>query len=498
MTDRNHTPLLDALIHHSDSNPVSYHVPGHRYGQALSDADRIEKQWYSTIMKIDVTELSATDDLHHPEGPIAEAQHLAAQCFGAEETFFLVGGSTSGNIALLLAVCEPDDIIIVQRNVHKSVINGLMLAGAKVAFIMPEIDDRTGVATVPSLDTVVQAVHQYPEAKAVFLTNPNYYGMSVDLELYVEKIHSHGLLLLVDEAHGAHYGLHPALPQSAIQAGADAVVQSTHKTLTAMTMGAMLHIQGERMPRESLRQALAAIQSSSPSFPIMASLDISRAMIDRHGAEWFEAGLSAANKLRRWVYEESTVLQTIHSEDDSNAYDQMDALRVVLWNHTEVLTGFELQKHMEERGCWIEMADARHVVLIIGIQTSETDIDKLIAVCQEIELVILNSKRVIESKSLLLPTPTKLQKVSHETILLRRKANIEGILRVALSEAVNETSAEMVIPYPPGIPIVYPGERLSAELVDRIRQLSSLGARFQGAVDSTMQTIAVYQRESVL
>ena len=188
----------------------------------------------------------------HQQVLLLKAQELAARSFGAEETFFLVGGSTSGNLAMILAICEPGQQIIVQRNAHKSVLNGLALAGAKAIFIMPQTDPVSGLEIVPELSVVEEALVRYPDAKGVFLTNPSYYGLSVDLETYASLIHRYEKLLLVDEAHGAHYGLHPEFPTSALQAGADAVVQSTHKTLSALTMGAMLHVQGKRMDREAL------------------------------------------------------------------------------------------------------------------------------------------------------------------------------------------------------------------------------------------------------
>ncbi|GGG87305.1 lysine decarboxylase [Paenibacillus radicis (ex Gao et al. 2016)] len=494
-------------------------------------------------MQLDTTELSATDDLHHPEAAIAEAQQLAAACFGAEETCFLVGGSTSGNLALLLGVCDPGDIIIVQRNVHKSVINGLKLAGARAVFIMPQIDERTGIATLPSLASVSQALAQYPEAKAVFVTNPNYYGMSTRLGPYADFIHAEGKMLLVDEAHGAHYGFHPLLPESAVGAGADGVVQSTHKTLTALTMGAMLHMQGERLPRAAVRQALATVQSSSPSFPIMASLDISRAMIERHREGWFEPGIQAAAVFRNWLAERNPKwLATLHPEDRSSAYDQLDPLRVLITDTTGNHSGFELQRLLEEQGCWAEMADPRYVVLVFGIQTTMQDVERLIKACEIIEARIVNfavtTPIMPEAQPKLLPerdANSALVMSSHPIVqgdLKSLQTEIEvqtevqakdqtenqatedqpdnlasvqavtepisfartnSIARVKLAEAAGRCSAEMVVPYPPGIPVLYAGERITEASIRQISHLAKHGAKFQGASDPSMQTIEVQE-----
>ncbi|NIK26690.1 aminotransferase class I/II-fold pyridoxal phosphate-dependent enzyme [Paenibacillus lupini] len=486
-------PLFQALVRHYETSPVSFHVPGHRYGQVYENEHDIESQWLATIMKLDTTELSSTDDLHHPEGAIAEAQKLAAECFGAEETFFLVGGSTSGNLAMILGVCEPGDLIIVQRNVHKSVINGLRLAGAKSVFVMPRMDEETGLATTPSYEDIRQALEQYPEAKAVMLTNPNYYGMSTNLRSYVELVHSYDKLLLIDEAHGAHFGFHPSFPESAIQAGADAVVQSTHKTLSALTMGAMLHIQGSRIPREAIRKALSAIQSSSPSFPIMASLDVARVMVDRYRSTWFDKGCDSAQAFRSWIDREGRALRVLHTEKNSTAYDILDPLRIVLWDETRTYSGFELQRMLEEQGCWVEMADLRHVVLVWGGQTGDEDRLKLQAVCTLIEQMIkANPAKSGERKVSTVFYPGNGNPIGLKPVEWSRKSR--QYHRTPLSEAEGFEAAEMVIPYPPGIPIVYPGEMLTAQLIRYISALAETGAKFQGAIDSTMQTIAVYPR----
>ncbi|WP_158702797.1 aminotransferase class I/II-fold pyridoxal phosphate-dependent enzyme, partial [Paenibacillus faecalis] len=287
--DRERAPLIEALLTYKNKANISFHVPGHKNGKVYDGIQ--DAELFSEVMKIDVTEISGTDDLHHPEGVIREAQLLAADCFGAEESFFLVGGSTAGNLAMVLTVCsQPGDLILLQRNVHKSVLNGLMLAGARAVFLEPQIDEYSGLAVMPSQETVRAALAAYPEAKAVFVTSPNYYGMGSDLKELADLCHANEVPLLVDEAHGAHYGMHPDLPESALSCGADGVVQSTHKMLSAMTMGSMLHVQGRLLDRSLLRQRLAMVQSSSPSYPVMASLDLARRLLHAQGPGAFTAG----------------------------------------------------------------------------------------------------------------------------------------------------------------------------------------------------------------
>ncbi|MBM7569360.1 aminotransferase class I/II-fold pyridoxal phosphate-dependent enzyme [Paenibacillus sacheonensis] len=487
-----YAPLFDSLYALYASHPDSYHVPGHKYGKSLASVPGLPDHAlhsFRTVMEMDVTELSMTDDLHAPSGIIEEAQHLAAATFGAERTFFLVGGSTAGNLAMILAACEPDDLILVQRNTHKSVLNGLKLSGARAVFLMPERDSDYGLDAVPSLAVVERALQQYPEAKALFLTNPSYYGLSVNLAPYADLVHRYGKMLLVDEAHGAHYGLHSAFPQSALQAGADAVVQSTHKTLLALTMGAMLHIQGERINQDAIADALRMIQSSSPSYPIMASLDITRAMIDGYGSDMFERGLAASMAFQQWVSEQGSIgliRKTTYGT-------QLDPLRVLIYDRTGSLTGFELQRRLETFGIYAEMADSRYVVLLLGIGASIEEVERL---QQALSLIMVE----VESNDCANGTrmeykPVSLQGSLSEPVKFNRiganRLNPSGTERIPLNDAEGRYAAETVIPYPPGIPLLYEGERISAHAITMITQLVADGARCQGAVDPSMRTIAV-------
>jgi arginine/lysine/ornithine decarboxylase len=490
-------PIFEALINHANSDPVGFHVPGHHGGQALKQ-DLWDEQmsdnplaYFEKIMQMDVTELSSTDDLHHPEASIMEAQQLAAATFGAEETYFLVGGSTSGNIALLLTVCEPDDIIIVQRNVHKSIINGLKLAGARAVFLTPQIEPQTGLSTVPTVQQVEEALAAYPEAKAVFLSNPNYYGMGVKLKPYIDIVHSYNKPIMIDEAHGAHYGLHASFPQSAVSEGADAVVQSAHKTLPTLTMGALLHVQGIRIARDTLRQSLAMIQSSSPSFPILASIDISRAMIDSLGDRLFEQSLRSAAAFREWLQQKGTAICEMKIDGNKGDTLRLDPLRVVLHDRTGTRSGYELQKRLESYGCFAEMADPRYAVLVFGIQTTLRDTQRLQKAIKAISDEHLeqgaNSKSIPYINEDLPLSNT--EPVSFARARFKNKTS----LRIQLSAAEHHISAEMVTPYPPGIAILYPGERITASMIVHIQHLSAMGAKFQGAADPAMETILIYE-----
>ncbi|MFC4098758.1 aminotransferase class I/II-fold pyridoxal phosphate-dependent enzyme [Paenibacillus xanthanilyticus] len=488
-----HAPIAVMLERHKRTGPVSFHVPGHQFGRGVNDIPGIPSADLlaplKQVMGIDITELSFSDDLHDPSGAIAEAEQLAAACFGAQKTYLLVGGSTSGNIAMILASCKPGERLLVQRNVHKSVINGLMLAGAEAVFLNPTIEENTGLSLPPSPAVVEQALKRYPDAKGLLLTNPSYYGLSVNLLPYASLLHDKGKLLLVDEAHGAHYGHHAAFPTSAVQAGADVVVQSTHKTLHALTMGAMLHTQGELIDHAALRHALQMVQSSSPSYPILASLDIARAMLDTYGEAWFGPGLAAVQKVREALYAAGGRFEAVQIEHEQY---RMDPLRLLLQDKLGKLSGFEMQQQLEKHNIWTEMADPKRVVLLFGAQTTEADAERLIkALCHiEDEQSGLSGDgwSTVATGAYEDELDEQLAAIS-EPVLFDRSP-VQSMV-VDLQAAVGRCSAEMVVPYPPGIPLLYRGECITPQAVKRIRGLAASGARFQGSSDAAMRTISI-------
>ncbi|WP_042201172.1 aminotransferase class I/II-fold pyridoxal phosphate-dependent enzyme [Paenibacillus camerounensis] len=555
-------PIYEMLEQYRLKGNISYHVPGHKNGNAYSTGGGAG--FLGEIMRYDVTEITGTDDLHHPEGVIQEAQELAADCFGAEESFLLVGGSTAGNLALILTVCpEPGMTLILQRNVHKSVIHGLMLAGVNAVFMEPQLDTDSGLAVAPAAEAVQAALAAYPEAAAVLVTMPNYYGMGTDLAPLARICHASSVPLLVDEAHGAHYGQHPALPAGALACGADGVVQSTHKMLPALTMGAMLHVQGPRLDRALLRQRLAMVQSSSPSYPLMASLDLARRLVHTGRAGAFTAGLAAVDVLKRGLAElpRFGLLQPAAQQQTPGgagtaagepappasgaAYTTQDPFKAVIYDAAGVLVGFELQRRLEEKGIVPEMSDDRHVVLAFSLGSKAEEAAALLGALRGIdaeapaagrpglssaeesahcrngaavkELTPLRSPRAsaLVRESVHSDSPDTVAEAIREPGAFR-PANIStwNILSgqlfsqpvrftmkpvsqaetesIPLEYSIGRTSAEMVIPYPPGIPLLYPGEVITDAACSRLEALSRGGARFQACADPLLQRIRVY------
>ncbi len=476
-----HAPLYEALVSHSRGRRHSFHVPGHKYGASF---DQAGSGHYHSLLSLDLTEISGMDDLHQPQGVIALAQQLAAEAFGADETKFLIGGSTVGNMALIMSVCKPGEKILVQRNCHKSVYNGIILAQAIPVFIIPAVDPSTGVAAGARREDVERVLHAHPDAKAVFLTNPTYYGMGIDLAKMAAAVHRFGIPLLIDEAHGAHYGFHPDVPLSAMLCGADAAVQSTHKMATSMTMTSMLHIQGERINRERLYRALAMLQSSSPSYPLMASLDLARRHIVLAGRKELERALPTVEWLRDkigtipWL---STPALT-----DGAVYTTLDPLKLLLCLHTAELSGYQLQAILEANGVYPELAEPTHVLLAASTGTSANDVEQ---VWNTIESIVLETGHRHNHEKMY-PSVLASSFLREQALPMHEAVN-RTCRSVALEQAAGKVCAEMVIPYPPGIPLLVPGERIDTEVVSLLRELRSSGTRFHGVNDASLQEIDI-------
>ncbi|MEJ8546131.1 aminotransferase class I/II-fold pyridoxal phosphate-dependent enzyme [Brevibacillus borstelensis] len=475
-------PLYEQLVKHASRHPHPFHVPGHKMGHSF---DQIGRGTFGPLLELDTTEISGMDDLHHPEGVIAEAQKLAAEAFGAEETRFLIGGSTVGNMALIMAVCRPGEKILVQRNCHKSVFHGMMLARANPVYIVPAVDPASGVAVGLRREDVERALIAHPDVKAVFLTNPTYYGMGIDLAKMAAAVHRFGVPLLVDEAHGSHYGFHPAFPQSAMASGADAAVQSTHKMTTALTMSSMLHVQGSLIDRERLARSLALLQSSSPSYLLMASLDLARRHLVMEAPEEWSELLPLLDKLREAVREMPWV--ELAASEPTSVYTTMDPLKLMLMPRTGDMDGFGLQQLLEDFRIYPELADTGHVLLAASSGTRPEDLDQLLRALQSRpEQPHSPSKRIVQpgivSSSFL-----------REQAMPIHEAMDAPLVSVPLEQSLGRIAGEMIIPYPPGIPLLTPGERIDESFLALLKELRKSQVRFQGVRDSRLQTILVVQ-----
>src|SRR5690625_2615133 len=273
---------------------MSFHVPGHKHGLVFP---KETLTFFKSMLPIDLTELMGLDDLHAPRGILKDAETLAQQYFNTIQTYFIVGGSTVGNLAMILATCSPGEKIIVQRNSHKSIMNGLELAQAEPVSIAPSYDEEVSRYTHPSVKALEQAILNHPDAKAVILTYPDYFGRTYPLKQVIQRAHHHQMAVLIDEAHGVHFSLGNPFPPSSLELGADVVVHSAHKMAPAMTMASLLHINSKRVSEERLSHYLQMLQSSSPSYPLLASLDIARYFLANFSMNEIEETIKSVEQL---------------------------------------------------------------------------------------------------------------------------------------------------------------------------------------------------------
>lgn len=473
--NQKHTPLYDALIKHKNKKAISFHVPGHKNGEVfLKEAHPV----FQNILNVDVTELSGLDDLHSPTEAILEAETLLANYYEVKKSFFLINGSTVGNLAMILSAVSEGDEVLVQRNCHKSIMNGLSLANVKPIFIAPEFDTEWQVAGGLTLNSIKEAVRDYPQVKALIVTYPNYYGMVTNLKEIINFCHERNIIVLVDEAHGAHFKRSKGLPMSATELGADVVVQSAHKTLPAMTMGSYLHYNSERVDLERVKAFLRMLQSSSPSYPIMASLDLARKYIATYEEEDLQYTLQMISQFR-------DKLNRIPSIKLLSYKGEGDPLKITIQSRT-ALTGFALQSKLEEYGIFTELADEHNVLFIFPL-LKRGDLYPIEDVWSAIVKGI-GGEETSERNFWELNKGTSIStlQMSYKE---QQKKKVEII---PLSEANGRVCAESIIPYPPGIPLLLPGELIKSEDIKQIHNLLEAGSRFQGGENIKKHNLKVF------
>lgn len=460
------TPLYTALIQHQSTRPISFHVPGHKNGTLFPS---FAKSTYQELLKIDATEITGLDDLHDAEGCIHEAQNLLRDLYQTVASYFLVNGSTVGNLVMILATCHQGDTVLVQRNCHQSILNGLELAGVKPIFLTPAFNEDGQIPTLLTKQIVQQAIQLHPEAKALILTYPNYYGFVDSIEEVICVAKGAGLFILVDEAHGAHFQLE-GFPKSTLSFGADVVVHSAHKTLPAMTMGSYLHIGTNQINRHEVERYLSMLQSSSPSYPIMASLDLARHYL---------ANLQDTQAILENI---QAFRQSLHKIEGIRLLEAplLDPLKVTVQSTTG-LSGYALQALFEEQGIFSELADPFNVLLVLPLAVVDyTDTLKRIKNC-----TFEKGEPLQKEKNLYIEETQKLARPFHQ---LKGETSYE-----TFEVAIGKVSAELVTPYPPGIPLIMKGERITQQHIENIQRYQSLGSRFHGGSKLASQQLLVYK-----
>ncbi len=487
------TPLLDALRAAAHKPHAPFYTPGHKRGQGIPQP--MVNLLGASVFSADLPELPDLDNLFAPEGVIQEAQELAAAAFGADQTWFLVNGSTAGVIAAILATCGTGDKIILPRNIHQSAIAGLVLSGAVPVFINPEFDLSTDLAHSITPAAVAAALKQYPEAKAVMMIYPTYHGACGDVSAIAQLTHQHNIPLLVDEAHGPHFAFHPDLPPSALSAGADLSVQSTHKVLGAMTQASMLHVQGHRVDRERLTKALQLVQSTSPSYLLLASLDGARQQIALYGEPLMTRTLQLADEARNQISQIPglSVLELVKTP----GFFALDRTRLTVRVSELGLSGFEADEIFHQQlGVTAELPTLQHLTFIISLGNTQADIQQLVQAFTRITQDKYRSKSITPLQDVFQTWKAELLFIhpSSFTIcpsLSPRDAFFARTETLPVDQTLDRISAELVCPYPPGIPALMPGELINPAAIEYLQQILALGGNITGCSDPSFKTLKV-------
>lgn len=435
-------------------------------------------------LSIDLINIQPLDDLHHPHGAIQEAQELAAEAFGADHTFFSVQGTSGAIMTMVMSVCQPGDKIIVPRNVHKSVLSAIILAGGHPVFIHPIMDEELGIAHGVTCQEVENALAQHPDAKAVLLINPTYYGIACHLKEIVETVHRRGLPVLVDEAHGAHTHFHNRLPLSAMQAGADMAATSLHKLGGSLTQSSILNVREGKVNPRRVQTIISMLTTTSTSYLLLASLDASRRFLATCGQEKMEQALSLADYGRKQINNIPGIRCVGNEIVGREATYAMDETKLIIHLNHLGITGYDAEIWLREQ--WnieVELSDLYNILCLVTPGDTMETIDTLIRALNDLsDRFYTDQKR--NNQQVRLPEIPVLS-------VSPRDAFYSQTLTIPFRESAGYVIAEFIMIYPPGIPVLLPGERITEENISYILQHLNAGLPVQGPEDPKMQMIRV-------
>ncbi len=468
--DQNRAPLYEAVKEYIKRDMVPFHMPGHSQGRGTPEP--LKRIFNKELFDFDLTEVSGLDYLHYAHGVIKEAEELAANLYGAKKTFFLVNGTTAGVHAMILATCKEDDKIIVGRNSHRSVIGGIIASGAFPVFVHPEFNEEYGIITNLTPEALEETIAKNTDAKAVLITTPNYYGLQGNLKEMIDIVHKYGMYALVDEAHGAHFPFNDKFPKTAIDYGADMVVQSAHKTLPTLTQTSLLHVVSDRINSDMVEQVLATIESSSPSYIFMTFLDVVRREMALHGKELWDKAIYVAEYARKKIGELPQYRVMERNVVNGNDIFALDPIKLTINVENLGFSGFAFESFLNEHRIEIELSDLQNILLFVTIGSELRDVDYLISVLKKAE-------RKRKSKREKMPRfPVAGEQVFSPNDAFNMNYKIEKILNTEGS-----ISWGIVAPYPPGIPILAPGMKVTQEAIDFIMEMYKKGGMIQGAIE---------------
>lgn len=467
-------PIVEAMKKYSADAVTPFHTPGHKHGRG---AHELLRELLTTEgFRQEVSLMDELDDLHAPHACIRDAQKLAAKLWNADECIFMVNGTTSAVQAMIFGTLKPNDLVMIPRNAHRSVIAGLILSGAIPIFLPVEFDNTLNLPLNVTVETVERAIKKFPSAKALLLVSPNYYGIAADIEKISRIVHSANILLLIDEAHGPHLQFSDELPISAMNSGADVAAQSTHKILGSLTQSSMLMLKKNSVDIERVKRVASFLQTTSPNQLLLASLDIARLQMELHGTELIQSAVNLSKNLRASI-KNLRGLQTFDFVENFS----LDTTKVTVNVNGLGLTGHEAEKILRnELKIQCELSDMSNLLFLI---TFADDAGTIAALVDALKNLPHRSPKKFLSPPM-----------SHEIIpatLSPRETFYSSVESVDLNSAIGRICAEEITFYPPGIPLLIPGEKISAEAVEIIRRQKFSGNHVVGASDLTLSTIKV-------
>ena len=471
-------PIVEALERFKRMRVVPFDVPGHKRGRGNRElTDFLGEK----CLSVDVNSMKPLDNLCHPVSVIHEGEVLAAHAFGAAHAFFMVGGTTSSVQSMVLSVCGRGDKIIMPRNVHRSAINALVLSGAVPVYVNPGTSRRLGIPLGMAVADVERAIREHPEAKAVLINNPTYYGVCSDLRAICDLAHAHGMKVLVDEAHGTHFYFGEGLPPSGMAVGADMAAVSMHKSGGSLTQSSFLLI-GPSMNEGHVRQIINLTQTTSGSYLLMSSLDLSRRNLALHGKEIFRRVCEMSQYAREEINKIGGYYAFGEECVDGDAFFAFDTTKLSIHTRDIGLAGIEVYDLLrDDYDIQIEFGDIGNILAYVSVGDREKDLERLIAALAEIRRLHAGS-------------PVGM--LDHEYIdpqveLPPQEAFYADKVSLPIGESAGYISSEFVMCYPPGIPILAPGERITREILDYIAYAKDKGCFMTGTQDINIEHINV-------
>jgi arginine decarboxylase len=471
------TPIYTALNKYIEENVLRLHMPGHA---GISEAFPLT---WAKIASFDVTEIPGLDDLHLPTDAIKQAEQLLAQAFGAQESFFLVNGATSGIHALFLTLPSEAQVLI-PRHSHRSFFGGMVLSGVKPVYLPAEVDAETGLSLSSSVEAVEGMLQCNDKIAAVFLTSPTYYGTTSNISGIAAVAHRREIPVYVDEAHGAHFCFHSGYPTPALQEGADAVVHGLHKTLPVFNQGGALHLGQNFDSAQQIKRAYSILTTTSPSYPLLASMDLARHLMQQEGQERLEEARLLAAEYREKI-DQLPGLKCLGARLPIQGVQGLDPLKVLVLTGGLRITGFEVGRIMRQQyNIQVEVEGDHYILAMMSMFHQRRHWERfyraLLTISKEQEGCKENNRGIMP---VVPPAPVVMKSP--------REAFYSESTRVPLAQARNRVSAEIVAAYPPGIPCLLPGEMITEEIWDYLHYIRQAGFRVQGPLDYHLDTIAV-------